>query len=151
MRTLIVSNTNEFNESLKRYLGYKEFRSKRVLLYTFNDLRIMSREILEMDFIVTEAYRLEVNSIDDYGLGMFLSFLKNGKKGILLHIDRIENSGLGIRDFLFKIPGRMGELMKKIEIIKSKEKIELSGESIKLLKESFPYRVVKDHHSGHGR
>ncbi len=148
-KTIIITNSNEISSSLVRYLNYI-LHKNRLYPHTFNDLRIMSREIVEMDFIIIEVYRLEGSSIDDYGLDMFLSFVKIGKKGILLHIDRIENSGLGIQDSLFKLPGEMGELVEKLEDMKLQEKIELSEKNIKFLKESFLYRVVKDHHRRHG-
>lgn len=148
MKTLIITNSRETSSSLARYMNYTNYENES-LTYAFNDLRVIPREILEIDFIISESYRVEENTIDDYGLDMFLSFLKRGKKGILLHIDRIENLELRIQEFLFKLPGEMRELARKIEDLNLKEKIELSDEDVKLLKDSFPYRVIKDHHRRH--
>ena len=151
LKTLIITNSREISVSLARYLNYRNFVNSEVSVYTFNDLRIIPREILEMDFVVSEVYRLERISIGDYGLDIFLSFIRMGKKGILMHIDKIRNSERRIQEFLFKLPGEMKELVGKINNLKSKEKIELSEEDVKLLKDWFPYRVVKDHHHGrHG-
>jgi hypothetical protein len=155
MRILIVSNSNEFNDSLSRYLEHKELSRGNASLYTFEDLRIMPREILEMDFVISEVYRIEDNTIDNYGLDIFLSFLRMGKKGILLHIDSIknsktivQNSASRIQKILFKLPGEMKGLVNKLKNLRSKERTELKKEDVELLKDWFPYRVVKDHHHG---
>lgn len=148
MRILIVSNSFELNNSIYRYLKFISGHFPTAT-YTFNDLRVIPREILERDFIITEVYRFSLDSIDDYGLDMFLSFVRMGKSGILLHVDRIENFDLSNRRFLFKVPEKTKELLEKMKLLESEERIVLSSEDIRRLKEFFPYKVVKDHHKRH--
>jgi hypothetical protein len=145
MRILIVTNSFDLNNSIYRYL---KFISSHLFptTYTFVDLRVISREILERDFIITEVYRVSLDSIDDYGLDMFLSFLRMGKTGILLHVDRIEDLGLSNRSFLFKVPEKTKDLLEKTKLLESEEGIALSPDDIRRLKESFPHRTAKGHH-----
>ena len=144
MRKLLITNSVELNDSLQRYLQYCGDSNIEISL-TFVEMFKISREVLEMDLVIVEAYRIAEGSIDDYGLDVFLNFIRRGKKALLIHSE-IQDSGFEVEDVLFKVPGKMKELRDKVERLREKEKIELSEAGVKLLKEWFPYRVTKDHH-----
>lgn len=144
MRKLLVTNSAELNASLLRYLRFCGGNNVEISR-TFADMFTIPREILEMDLVIVEAYRILEKSIDDYGLDIFLSFIRMGKKGMLIY-NQIQDSRFKIEGLLFRVPGEMNELSGKLVKLGLEEKVQLSEEDVKLLKTWFPFRVVKNHH-----
>ncbi len=154
LKILIVTNSYELNNVFVQFLRSRLNNVSDITAYTFDELdKIIPREILEANFIITEAYRVSENSIDDYGLDMFLNFLKRNNRGILIYWGKVakEVEESEINNLLFRVPNKLDELEKKIKYIYKNFTIKLTADDQKALKKSFPFRVIKNHHCGRYR
>ncbi|HIE05626.1 MAG TPA: hypothetical protein EYP58_02385 [bacterium (Candidatus Stahlbacteria)] len=151
MRFLVLTNTIDLGEALMRFLRFTESEPYDTSFLTFSDLRMLSQDILNTNFLITEAVNIEDDSLESKGIEFLLSFNRIGKKVMLFYIDAVPTKlTKNLEYIVLKLPFDLPEFSNKLSRLISSPMITLNEHDKLILEQMFPYKTVKDHHHRKG-
>ena len=144
---LVLTNTMEVGVALLRFIKFTFSEIHNNSFLTFSDLRMMSRDILNAEFLIVEAVNIEKDSLENRRVEFLLSFNRIGKKVLLLYLNGVSVPLThNLKKIMLKLPYEIAELKDRIAQLLETELVVLNEQDRRILEQMFPYKTEKDHH-----